>query len=338
LTPRVSVLLPFRDAAGTLREAMESVLAERAERGTRFELIAIDDGSRDESAEIANEIAARDDRVVMTSTDGVGIANALAHGATIARGDLIARMDADDVSIPGRLAASAALLDRDPTLGVVGTLVEAFADDGEVGEGTRRYVAWMNGLVSPEDHDRDRFVESPLCHPSVTMRREALERAGGYQDVPWAEDYDLWLRIHASGFRIAKVPWVGLRWRQHAERATLRDPRYALDRFDLLKARYLAPVLRAQPRPVAIWGAGKTGKHLGRALEGEGVRASLFVDIDPRKIGGVARGARIVAPGELRRGEQMIVVAVGARGARDLVRGWLRERGFVEGEEFIAAM
>ena len=333
MKPRTSVLLPYKDARDTLEEAMESVLAER---GASFELIAIDDGSTDESAVIARAIAARDDRVVMTSTPGLGIAGALAHGVSIAKGDLVARMDADDVSIPGRLAASVALLDRDPSLGVVGTQVEAFAD-GEVGEGTRRYVAWMNGLVSPEDHDRDRFVESPLCHPSVTMRREALDRAGGYRDVPWAEDYDLWLRIHASGFRLAKVPAVWLRWRQHPRRATLRDPRYALDRFDLLKARYLAPVLCAQPKPIAVWGAGKTGKHLARALEGEGVFASLFVDIDPRKIGSIARGAPIVAPGDLRRGEHMIVVAVGARGARDLVRAWLGGEGFVEGEEYVCA-
>lgn len=332
--PRISVLLPYRDAAGTLAEAMESVLAER---GASFELVAIDDGSRDGSAAIAARIAARDERVVLLASGGVGIARALAHGADLARGEsFVARMDADDVSIPGRLAAEEALLDADPSLGVVGTLVDAFPE-GVVGEGTQRYLAWMNALVSAEDHDRDRFVESPLCHPSVMMRREALERAGGYRDVPWAEDYDLWLRIHAAGFRMAKVPRVLLRWRQHARRATLRDPRYAPAQFDALKARYLAPLLRASSRPIAVWGAGKTGKHLARALESEGVRAARFVDIDPRKVGGVARGVEIVAPGDLVRGEQMIVVAVGARGARDLVRAWLRAAGFVEGEDHVVA-
>jgi GT2 family glycosyltransferase len=196
----------------------------------------------------------------------------------------------------------------------------------------------MNGLVTPEDHDRDLFVESPLCHPSVVMRRDALERAGGYQDVPWAEDYDLWLRIHAAGFRLAKVPAVLLRWRQHPQRATLLDPRYALSRFDALKARYLAPRLRAMGRPVAVWGAGKAGKRLARALETEGVRAAVFVDIDPRKVGGVARGQAIIAPADLVRGAHTVVTAVAARGAREIVRGRLRGMGFVEGEDFVAAM
>jgi glycosyltransferase involved in cell wall biosynthesis len=331
VTPRVSVLLPYRDAGATVAEALESVLADS---GIDLEVIAVDDGSRDDGPAIVAAIAARDARVHPIAAGGVGIAAALGRAATAARGELLGRMDADDVSLPGRLAAQAALLDADPTLGAVGTLVEAFPAEA-VGEGMRRYVAWLNGLVSPEDHDRDLFVESPLCHPSVMMRRRALEAAGGYRDVDWAEDYDLWLRIHAAGFRLAKVPALGLRWRQHPARATLRDPRYALGRFPLLRARYLAPRLRA--RPLAVWGAGKTGRHLGRALAHEGVRAALFVDIDPRKIGRTAQGAPIVAPEDLPRGAYTVVVAVGARGARALVRAWLDAAGFVEGADYVCA-
>ncbi|MFT3775658.1 MAG: glycosyltransferase [Minicystis sp.] len=333
MKPRVSVLLPYRDAAETLAEAIEGVLAERA---IALEVIAIDDGSRDAGPAIVERMAVRDRRLLPIASGGVGIARALAQGAAIAQGELIARMDADDVSLPGRLAAQAALLDADPSLGIVGTLVDAFPDDA-VAEGTRRYVAWLNSLITPADHDRDLFVESPLCHPSVTMRRDALDRAGGYVDVPWPEDYDLWLRIHAAGFRFAKVPETWLRWRQHPRRATLVDPRYALPRFDALKARYLAPRLLRAGRPVAIWGAGKTGKHLGRALEGEGVRAALWVDIDPRKVGSVARGAPIVGPRDLPRDRYTIVVAVGARGARAIVRASLAELGFVEGEDYVVA-
>jgi GT2 family glycosyltransferase len=305
-----------------------------ADAGPDTEVVAVDDGSRDDGPALVARIAARDGRVVPLATGGLGIAGALARGAAVARGELLARMDADDVSLPGRLDAQAARLDADPTLGAVGTLVEAFPADA-VGEGMRRYVVWLNGLVSPEEHDRDLFVESPLCHPSVMMRRAALDAAGGYRDVDWAEDYDLWLRIRAAGFRLAKVPALGLRWRQHPARATLRDPRYALARFPLLKARYLAPRLRS--RSVAIWGAGKTGRHLARALGHEGVRAALFVDIDPRKIGRVAQGAPIVAPEDLPRGAHTIVVAVGARGARALVRGWLDAAGFVEGADYVCA-
>jgi GT2 family glycosyltransferase len=218
----------------------------------------------------------------------------------------------------------------------VGTRVDAL---GDCGEGMRRYIAWQNAIVSPAEHARELFVESPLCHPSVALRREALDDAGGWREVAWAEDYDLWLRLDARGWQLAKVPEVLLSWRQRQreERATFRDPRYARERFIEARAFYLAPKLLHAARPVAIWGAGPTGRRLARALESRGVRASRFADIDPRKIGGVARGAPIVCAEALRPGDETVVVAVGARGARDLVRAELARRGFVEGVDFVCA-
>jgi hypothetical protein len=246
-------------------------------------------------------------------------------------------MDADDVSLPGRFAAQARLLDAEPRVGAAGTRVEPFAEGGPVGEGLARYVAWQNTLVSIEDHARELFVESPLCHPSVMMRRAALDDAGGWRDVAWAEDYDLWLRMHAAGWGLAKVPEVLFRWRHHAHRATFRDARYAPPRFTDARAFYLAPRLANERRAVTVWGAGPTGKRLARALEAHGVAAARFVDIDPRKIGGVARGAPIVGESALARRDDFVVVAVGARGARQLIRARLAELGFVEGHDFVCA-
>jgi hypothetical protein len=169
------------------------------------------------------------------------------------------------------------------------------------------------------------------------MRREALAAAGGYREGPWPEDYDLWLRHHAAGWKLAKVPATLLRWRQHPRRVTVTDPRCALDRFDALKGRYLGPRVARAGRPLAVWGAGKTGKRIGRALRDNGVPPELYVDIDPRKIGRLARGAPVVAPAELPLGRYTVVVAVGARGAREVVRGRLDAAGFVEGEDYVCA-
>lgn len=332
-SPLASVLLPYRDSAATIDEALRSVLAER---GVAIEVLAIDDGSTDAGPAIVAAIARADPRVVPIATGGVGIAAALARGAALSRGELVARMDGDDVSLPGRIEAAAALLESDPSLGVAATQVEGFPESA-VGEGLRRYIAWQNSLITPADHARELFVESPVCHPSVVIRRAALEAAGGFADVRWAEDYDLWLRIDAAGFGLAKVPRVLFRWRHREGRLTFADGRYALRLFDEAKARYLAPKLLARGRPVTVWGAGKTGKRIARALEEHGVTASRFVDIDPRKIGGTARGARVFAPEVLSRGEATVVCAVGARGARDLIRAHLAGRGFVEGEDFLFA-
>jgi len=331
--PAVSVLLPYRDAAETLEESVASVLAQR---GVDLEILAVDDGSGDGGPALVGGLAAADRRSVPMATGGAGLVAALALAASRARAPRLARMDADDIALPDRLRLQVDTLDGDPRLGAVGTRVEAFGDRG-VGEGLARYVTWQNGLVTPGDHARDLFVESPLCHPSVLIRREALEAVGGYHDTPWWEDYDLWLRMDAAGWALAKVPEVLLRWRHADGRMTFAHPRSAPERTREAKGRYLAPRLAAAGRPVAVWGAGPTGRRLARALEPHGIRAHRFVDIDPRKIGRTARGVPIVEPGALRRGEETVVVAVGARGARALVRERLDRAGFVDGVDYVCA-
>lgn len=331
--PLVSVLLPYRNAAETLEEALESVLSER---GVDLEVVAVDDGSTDAGPDLVARMARGDARVVRVATGGVGIPGALAAATAAARGQLLARMDGDDVSVNERLRRQAEALERDATLGVVGSRVEAFAA-GPLGEGMLRYVAWLNEILTPEDHAREIFVESPLCHPSVMLRRGALLSVGGFRETRWAEDYDLWLRLHAAGTRMAKIPELGLRWRHRPGRATFTDPRYAIERFLEAKGHYLAARLRGDARPLAVWGAGKTGRKLAAELRRNGAQPALFVDIDPRKIGRTAQGAPIVDPGGLERGRYTVVVAVGARGARALIRAHLDGAGFVEGEDYLCA-
>ncbi|MBK8257069.1 MAG: glycosyltransferase [Polyangiaceae bacterium] len=329
----VSVLLPFRNNAATLHEALTSVLAER---DISLEVIAVNDGSTDEGPAIAAEIARRDPRVHIISTPGIGIARALSLAAGQTRSPFLARMDGDDISLPGRITRAIELLSSNPSLGLAACRVEGFPERA-VGEGLFRYIAWQNALISAADHARELFVESPVCHPSVVMRRSAFEAAGGFHDVPWPEDYDLWLRLDACGFGLAKVAEVLFRWRHREGRATFADNRYSLAKFDQVKARYLAPKLRRLARPVVFWGAGKTGKRIARALEPHGIRPARFIDIDPQKVGRTARGVHIEGPDDLRPGEYTIVGAVGARGARDLIRAFLLQRGFEEGLSFFFA-
>jgi hypothetical protein len=314
-----SVLLPYRDAAATVAAAARSILDQR---GIELELIAVDDGSRDDGPR--RLAALGDPRIVAIRSGGIGVAGALRAGLAVARGALIARMDADDLAHPDRLRRQRALLDEEPRLGAVGTRVRV---TGGGGPGLHRYVAWQNALVSPDDHARELFVESPLCHPSVVLRRRALDEVGAWRDVDGPEDYDLWLRLAEAGWRLAKVPEVLLDWHHAPGRVTFTDPRCAPARLLATKAPHVAAALRARRRPFLVWGAGGTGKRLARALEPHDLRPDGFVDIDPRKLGGRARGAPVIGPGAIEPGRHTMAVAVGAAGARDEVRARWRRLG-----------
>ncbi len=335
----ISVLLPFRDAVATLHDALASTLADL---GPDDELVVIDDGSSDGSAAIAATLAARDARLVPirsgSAAHAAGVGGSLAQGLAIARGALIARMDGDDLTLPGRFAAQRALLERDATLGAVGVRVEGFPAPGP---GMLRYLAWQASLITPADHARAVFCEAPLCHPSTMLRRAALDAVGGWRENEWSQDYDLWLRLDAAGYRFAKVPEVLFRWRIQRSSKTWTDPRNSLPRLLLLRAMHLAHRLRVLGRPFHVWGAGKTGRRLARALEAYDLRARGFVDIDPAKVGRTARGVAIIGAAAgialAASGEHLLLVAVGEPGARDQVRARLDAAGLIEGRDYVCA-
>ena len=329
MNARVDVILPFRNAAATIDEALGSLLAVSDPALT---VLSVDDGSTDSGPERVRTWAERDRRVRYMRGEGRGLVAALNRGIALGDAPLVARMDADDISHPERITRQRAALLAHPDLAVLGTRVTVCSDEGEVGEGLARYVAWQNGLITPEQHRTARFIESPLCHPSIMMRRAALSAVGGYRELDGPEDYELFLRCAAHDLALAKLPEELLTWRHRRGRATFCDPRYALARFRAVKAPYLARELRlAQRERLVVWGAGPTGRRLARALREHGQRTALFVDIDPRKIGRSAQGAPIASVDALEVERDVVVVAVGARGARALIEPELSRRGFRAG-------
>ena len=342
--PAVSVLMPARDAAEWIGEALESI---RAQTLGDWELVAVDDGSIDETSEILATHVRRDARVRVfaTSESERGLVAALNRGLCEVRGRYVARMDADDIAHPERLAAQTRALDEDASLVAVACRVEGFPQEA-MGEGMRRYLDWQNGLATPEEIARDRFVESPVVAPSLTVRTEVLRTTlDGWRERGWPEDWDLVLRMIEAGRRIARVPRVLHRWRQHARQTTHNDPRYGADRLLRARAHYLARFLRDAVAPRAVWllGAGPVGKTLAEALLAEGFAVEGFAEIDPRKIGNrVRRAGRwwpVIAMDDLQaaRAGCFAVAAVGRPGARERIRAALAGGGWVETRDFICA-
>jgi glycosyltransferase involved in cell wall biosynthesis len=253
----------------------------------------------------------------------------------------IARMDADDHARPARLEKQAAYLETHPEVTAVSSLVKAFPDE-DVREGYRIYIEWLNSLVSNEDIRREMFVESPLANPSIMMRSSWFQKMGGYHDYGWPEDYDLLLRMYLAGAEFAKVPEVLLEWRDHPDRITRTDGRYSVENFLRAKAHYLARGPLKDRDAVIVWGAGMMGRRLSKQLQNNHLPLAAFVDIDPKKIGRTRRGKPIIAPDDLldwwgRYENPALLAAVGARGARGLIRDRLVKMGFVEGQDWWGA-
>lgn len=325
--PLISVLLPVRDGGAWLAKAVASVLGQS---WSNLELLLVDDHSRDDAVA---ELPRGDPRLRVLQATGKGLVAALNQGLAMARGEWLARMDADDLCHPQRLATQTAYLRANPRVDIVATCVAMPASEPE--SGWSRYLAWSNSLRDPESIERELFVESPLVHPSVLLPRALLQRLGGYRDGPFPEDYELWLRAAEAGCRFGKPEPPLLHWRDHPQRLTRTDPRYGAERFLALKASHLAR-WRLPQRPLWIGGAGPGGRRLHDALSGEGVDVAGFIDVHPRRIGGHKRG-RPVWPRErlARMPGHFGLVAVGSPGARDRIRGELAPLGLVEGEDWI---
>ncbi|WP_426749440.1 glycosyltransferase [Myxococcus sp. Y35] len=335
--PAVTVLLPARNAEATVARAVRSLLT-----GTLRDIrvLAVDDGSTDGTREVLTDLAVEDARVEVLDGGGRGLVAALNLALAQATSPYVARMDADDESLPRRLEASLSALEADPTLGGVGTAVELFRDDQPVSPSLQAYASWLNGLNSADQLERERFIESPLCHPSVCLRRDALVEAGGWKDGDFPEDYALWLELLDRGYALLNLPEVLLRWRDSNERMTRTDPRYALKRFMWTKARYLTrgrgPL--ADGRPCTVWGAGPSGKTLTHFLHEAGARVERYVEVHPRKVGTHIHGIPVVAPQALGApGRGHLLVCVGVRWARAEIREDLLRWGWVEGRDFTCA-
>jgi glycosyltransferase involved in cell wall biosynthesis len=334
----ISVLLPCYNAAATLPEALDSLAAQTF---ADFEIVAIDDGSTDDTPAILRTWAARQPRLKIVTRPHGGIVQALNAGWRASSAPLLARMDADDRCHPQRLERQAAYLREHAEVAVLGCQVTGFPA-AELRGGFQVYIAWSNGLISDAELRREMFVESPLVHPSVMMRRAWLEQIGGYQDHGWAEDYDLWLRLYLAGARFYKLPEVLLEWRESPGRLTRADSRYSLENFIRAKAHYLARGPLAGRDAVILWGAGMMGRRLSKQLQRERAPLAAFVDIDPAKIGRTRRGLPILPPEGLmdlwqRYRHPVVLAAVAARGARQLICQRLETFGLREGQDWWSA-
>lgn len=328
MTPTVSVILPVHNGGDFLAAAVSSILSQSFRR---LELLLVDDRS-DDGAIARLDVA--DERLYILSSRQTGVAGAFNYGLAHARGKFIARMDADDISLPERLEQQLNYLEFHPDVDICGGGVEIFSDQ-ILGAGNLRYQNWLNNCRSPAKIHRELFIESPIPNPTAMFRRDAIGQLGGYRVPDWPEDYDLFLRADAAGMRMGKPDGVVLRWREHNQRLTRTDPRYNIARFQAAKAYFLVRQ-RLCGRPLVIWGAGPTGTLMHDLLESEGAVIRGFLEVHPRRIGGRKRGLPVWPIEQVTElNDAFVLVAVGAAGAREEIAAYMLEHGKKEGPDYL---
>ncbi len=218
--PKISIITGIFNCESTLLEAIASI---QAQIFTDWEWVLCDDGSSDDTLQVASAAAEKDDRLrVIRNERNMGLAATLNHCLKYATGEYIARMDGDDVCPPDRFVREVDFLDNHPEYTLVSGWMACYDEDG------------VYGVVQyPEKPQHADFVKrSCICHAACMMRRDALLSLGGYhntQQTMRTEDYDLWVRMYEAGYKAYNLQSVIYSMRDDRNAIKRRKMKYRIN-------------------------------------------------------------------------------------------------------------
>lgn len=275
--PLISILLPFYNSQFFLKNCLDSIKKQTLKE---FEVILINDGSTDRSNQIATEFTKKDRRFKLFNLEkNTGIVHALNFGIKQCHGSYIARMDADDVMLPERLFKQLDFAKKNPRIDLVGSQVELLRTDAPITKGQKNYINWSNSLISDQQIKDQIFVESPVIHPTFFMKKSFMEKMGGYQDNPWAEDYDFILRAFINGGIFGKLPEKLLVKQDHPDRVVRNDVRCKRKAMFAAKAHYFKKSeLYDKNRIYALISGNRSKKMVLKALAIEGIKVNTSIE------------------------------------------------------------
>lgn len=200
--PKISVIMSVHNGMPYLKEATESILNQTYKN---FEFIVVDDASDDNSLKYLSSI--KDKRVkIIRNKKNIGLASSLNRALLLAKGDFIARMDADDISKPKRLEIQLHFLNNHPTTDICGLWVSLINEEGNI-IGSKKFPK--------SDINIKKLLNwrSPIIHPTLMAKKNFFKNLGGYdKDFDMAEDYELLLRAKKN-YKMANIPQKLLMWR-----------------------------------------------------------------------------------------------------------------------------
>ena len=278
--PLVSILTPFKNTASYLNACIDSIVVQSY---TNWELLIIDDGSTDLSYSIVNEYAMQDRRIKLYKSTGEGIIDALKMAFEKSTGELITRMDSDDIMKPNKLEVMVnKLLNYGEGHIAIGQ-VQYFSDEG-ISNGYARYEVWLNQLTGKGSNYSEIYKECVIPSPCWMAWRKNFIECDAFNPDRYPEDYDLTFRFYEHDIKCIPCDVILHLWRDYSTRTSRTHIHYAQNYFLDIKLHYFLKLDHDKERPLTIWGAGFKGKTIAKRLVEQNIPFYWICD-NPKKIG-----------------------------------------------------
>ena len=278
--PLVSIVIPFKNTANFLKECLQSILSQTYQN---WEVIAVDDHSSDQSLAIVASFIEQDARIQVQKNKGDGIIPALQTAYVHSKGELITRMDSDDMMTPNKLQIMVqSLLENGKGHLAVGQ-VKYFSDRG-ISNGYQRYEKWLNQLTKDGNNYNEIYKECVIPSPCWMVYREDLNTVGAFNSNRYPEDYDLAFRFYENQLKCISCTQILHHWRDYDTRTSRTSEHYAQNYFLDIKLHYFLKLEYDAKRPLVIWGGGKKGKTLAMLLITKEINFHWICD-NQKKIG-----------------------------------------------------
>ncbi|MAU72795.1 MAG: glycosyl transferase family 2 [Pseudozobellia sp.] len=328
--PLVSILIPFKNTAPFLNECIESVIQQTY---TNWQVLAVNDHSEDRSLQLVSDMAKKDDRILVLENRGKGIISALQTAYQQSSGELITRMDSDDVMVKTKLEFLVTSLLKNGKGHIAVGQVKYFSHRG-ISNGYERYEQWLNHLTSKGSNYTEIYKECVIPSPCWMTYRDDLNACQAFEPDRYPEDYDLTFRFYQNGLSCIPCDTVLHHWRDYDTRTSRTSEHYAQNYFLNIKLFYFLKIDRKPNRVLTVWGAGKKGKEIARGLKKSGIDFFWLCD-NPKKIGKKIYGIKMhhfSLLKELTLPQSIITVA--NEESQTVIRDYLTRLGYLPMKDF----
>lgn len=276
----VSILIPFKNTEEFLPECINSILEQSYDN---WEALAVNDHSTDDSYKLMFSYAEQDARIKVIQNKGSGIIHALRTAFEKSKGNLITRMDSDDIMTPNKLEIMVASLLKEGMGHIAIGQVKYFSKRG-LNNGYKRYETWLNTLTQIGSNFTEIYKECVIPSPCWLVHKEDLLNCGAFSSNKYPEDYDLAFRFYERGLKCIPCNQILHHWRDYDTRTSRTSEHYSQNYFLDIKLHYFLKLDYNPNRPLVVWGAGNKGKTIAKELLKEEIDFHWLCD-NPKKIG-----------------------------------------------------